>query len=515
MTILLELGAKPLIYQPTRTRLAEFDFPLHYAVSCGCRETVSILLQNDSPILGLSIDKWDPDEYIREIIHQDFEMENLLIEALVDRRRRLQDLAILSLSPAVLHELALDSNRLVDQKASLVQKVLFENHVWLSPSLTVSTLPQTIYHHQRMTTELAERLYNLGFQDVNGRDFNNQTPLATVSFLAWSTLRGPGLTRGWQAGLTYAAWLVSKEPEAPRSISGTATLSVGATAAHHILYRVGWISGYWYPDLGYKIFQTLLSEFDRTSMSFDMLRTLLAADSTDDCACACSVRGCLPYVFMLKGFELRERSSFRKEQSSSSYLEWHLSVITWLDSCQDSGFSVPVSVWADLIRLETFNALGLTHVCCHGSTGEDGHPCCKVEIDESEAKEIRQEEADMIHQLEALMSEFEDELQEHQSIVPFFEGYWKRRMSEVLLERDPLQPDEYVKLREIGVVLSSDPETCSPAMQVLGLEEDSGSRTVTDVCTAIDGGPNLGTDCDPEVSSDLDEFFEVDGDSDS
>lgn len=498
MAILLQLGANPLISQGRKGR---FDrkvggfLPLHYAVACDCLETVSLLLQNDSPIFGEEDIEPNLD---MAFFNENIEIINILIEALANRRRRLQDLATRSLPPMALHELNLDPNLLVDQKAYLLRKALFDNRIEIPPALVVSPWATTIYHRTCMTTEIAERLYDLGFQDVNGRDSLDETPLATTFFLSWDLSQDS--VKNIKARLTYAAWLVSKEPEALRCIQGMKPGGVRNTAAHDFLYSLGMVMGWLITPASIPAF---MSGLDLASVSSNMLRMVLAADWTDDCACVCSKRGCLPYVSMLKGLSYNRGPRTRQ---SPSEMQWHLSIIKWLYSCQDPGFPVSASVWADMVRLETFNALGLTYVCCCNCwNGSEG-------IDDLEAKEIREEGADMVHRLETLMSEFEDELsQERQSMVTFFEGYWERRMSEVLSgqEQTRLQPEEYTGLREIGIVLDSDPESSSPALTNLGLEEETSAHADTPI--AVDDDSNHGKDGDFEVSSDLDdEFFEVD-----
>jgi DNA gyrase/topoisomerase IV subunit A len=81
------------------------------------------------------------------------------------------------------------------------------------------------------------------------------------------------------------------------------------------------------------------------------------------------------------------------------------------------------------------------------------HPICL-----EEAQEIREEESELIDQLEALVVEFNEKYDElGVGMSEFYEGYWKTRMSEVLA---PAERDEEVlrRAREVGVFLSEKPE---------------------------------------------------------
>ncbi|KAL9085810.1 MAG: hypothetical protein Q9165_007442 [Trypethelium subeluteriae] len=370
------------------------------------------------------------------------------IAAIADRRRRLQDLAIASLPLAALHELDLGSDQLVDEKASMLQQIFSDNQVSLPPSLAIPATRTTIYHHTCLTPENAERLYNLGFKDICGRDCDNMTPLATIrtspknNIYSWLKKK-----EEVEAGVAYASWLVSKEPGALRSAQrvrrNTSHTPVLNSAAHCFASQIGDVR---HTPLPLFSPPPSLSGIKRPSASFDMMRAVLAADWTDDCTCACSRNGCLPHKTFLGRPDSDYYYRSKKASDYDSDMRWHFPIMKWLESSQDSGFLVPMNVWTDLIRLETFNALDLTHVCCDE---------CGRRIGDSEAEDIRDEERDLINHLETLMSEFETEFSNSDlSIVTFLKGYWKRRIMQVLSEQDE---DEYAKLREIGVVLDSDP----------------------------------------------------------
>ncbi|KAL8884078.1 MAG: hypothetical protein Q9215_007794 [Flavoplaca cf. flavocitrina] len=109
-------------------------------------------------------------------------------------------------------------------------------------------------------------------------------------------------------------------------------------------------------------------------------------------------------------------------------------------------FPVPVS--REIIRLGTFERLGLRHTCCDYVDG------VFETVEPAEADEIRDEDRDGIQLLESLLPEFEEKLGD-EDIKSFIDGYWSTRMEEVLAARDEESVDR-AGLREAGVVLCDD-----------------------------------------------------------
>ncbi|KAI4167184.1 MAG: hypothetical protein LQ343_007417 [Gyalolechia ehrenbergii] len=104
----------------------------------------------------------------------------------------------------------------------------------------------------------------------------------------------------------------------------------------------------------------------------------------------------------------------------------------------------PVAVSWEVVRLITFEKLGLRHTCCQFDD-EDFYT-----VGSEEADEIRDEDRDGIQLLESLLPEFEEKLGD-EDIKSFIDGYWTTRMEEVLAARDEESVDR-VAMREAGVV---------------------------------------------------------------
>ncbi|KAI9708173.1 MAG: hypothetical protein M1820_004127 [Bogoriella megaspora] len=494
MAVLLKHGATCLV-NDTEEQLGHL--PIDYAIACDCSETVSMLLEKDSALYHYP-------RYggvLSSIIeHGGLEVTNLIIESLVDRRRRLQDLAVRSLPSAALQRLNLDEDRLLDEKAYSLQAALVDGKIQVSPSLAIPERETTVFHEPDMTAELAEFLYKSGLWDVNGRYFRNMTPLSTIS----DSLHSGNV----EAHLSYSVWLVSREPEALRSVQGDKSAAVRTTAAHRFasVVRAALREGVKCRiATNQKPVDIFVKTFERNSVRFYLTRELLAADWSDNCICACSGGGCLPYFSMLKGSR-RPHLRFDARWRGISDMYTRLLIVDWLQRSQDAEFRIPASVWNKMIRLETFNALGLTHICCYTSAIHPGLKRMHV----SGAEAIREEEADLINHLEVLISEFEDEFHHCGSaITAFLKGYWQRRMAEELSGKNQLElrPEEHAKLRELGVVLYHDPRTVSLATDDSGIEEVIDSRG--DCPTGNGDGMVSNDETYREASSDSDEeFFE-------
>jgi hypothetical protein len=110
-----------------------------------------------------------------------------------------------------------------------------------------------------------------------------------------------------------------------------------------------------------------------------------------------------------------------------------------------------------IIRLLTFDGLGLKHTCCIEIDTRDREANEMRCRDEEEIAEIGQENKPVIETLETLVSEFEaifDEL--GLPLIEFLEGYWHTRMMEHLLERDPYNEEHDQGARSIGVILQAE-----------------------------------------------------------
>lgn len=131
-----------------------------------------------------------------------------------------------------------------------------------------------------------------------------------------------------------------------------------------------------------------------------------------------------------------------------------ISVTYWLENeliAEKTGN--PPTLVEDVIRFETFEALGLKHTCCQSQSlryDENFAPRHEPE----EIWEIREEACDLIQQLDQLVDDFLRSYEEHgESLSVFLTGHWRSRMAAVLADAQPADSEELGRLRDIGVVI--------------------------------------------------------------
>lgn len=96
------------------------------------------------------------------------------------------------------------------------------------------------------------------------------------------------------------------------------------------------------------------------------------------------------------------------------------------------------------IRFMTFTRMKLRHTCCYAPHGDS----LLQDMDKEEVNEIRDEERELLAQLEELVAEFEEKYDGlGQPLVTFLEGYWMTRMEEVLSQEGEPGEDEIRRVR--------------------------------------------------------------------
>lgn len=146
--------------------------------------------------------------------------------------------------------------------------------------------------------------------------------------------------------------------------------------------------------------------------SSDEVCARLAADSStsavDRCRCACSMGGCTPSIMLIRGSKL------------SFHRKWAL-LRSWSRAFEGTS-DISNQCWLEVARLETFQQLQLTHVCC--GLEQDAHQH-KMN---SEQDEIQQEESVLIEQLESWMIRFQEEKIKFRGSMATFTDTWLTMM---------------------------------------------------------------------------------------
>ena len=432
---------------------------LFYAIELGITETVSILMKADCSLnvgggaydndllkhavrvfLNKSLSTWS--------VRQEAGMDVLdtAISMLAERRRNLQN-RLVALSPAVtVNPKVFQDDRILDEYAQYAECVEEDamrgnDHM---PRHASSLLPRcrTVYHVFHMTVEVAEKLWQNGFRDVDVPDEQGLTPLMCwrwysrdslviqLEVSSWLMQKGANLHRLQPGPLNYNADSTISAMESPSVIS----------TLHYVAYRIGQAATVLADDeyLGREK-RPLQVRLHQLSEEARLLAATVFLDvSYDDCICACSSQGCLASIIMLKSCTQWPYKAKPRRIGFSLATEYLIDLVGPRDSFPD---------WLAkrIIRFRTFEELELRHTCCDW----DWVASLFIPCDPEEHAEIRDEDHEKIELLESLLQEFE----EHrgiQDVLSFLNGYWAMRMDQVLREQGHVDKEA---LREIGVVL--------------------------------------------------------------
>lgn len=253
-----------------------------------------------------------------------------------------------------------------------------------------------------------------------------------------------------QMNYAYLAWLVSHGVDPfSRSSKGPAPTknqpNVGLFGAHFAFYFISlrlrdspsdiysWRpAGYW------DAFMALAA-------------TVCRHDLTDGCECHCTIDGCSPFTWMMKGSSL-----FFNLWGPVFDIEGAVNVlVSFYSRCS---LELTSLTYEASIRYATFEALGLVHTCC--KTSNLAHYTSRwVERDDVDI--VIEEQAALLKVLEVLVKEFEEKALEFVKAnssenCPFSQFWvlcWKVRIEEELekLEGKELTDEERRGAEEIGV----------------------------------------------------------------
>ncbi|GLI72709.1 hypothetical protein PoHVEF18_000890 [Penicillium ochrochloron] len=331
-------------------------------------------------------------------------------------------------------KLDLHQTTVPDTHASQICAALAARGKTIDPSIRVNSQYSSVYHHFTLYPRVMEELLKIGFKQLDSPDSAGVTPIMRLY---------EGFSEQWNI-IARISWFVSKGADVNRKLP----LS-NANAAHLIAVKV---TRALLAELTLQKPEDIYTRWSRWEKEIYQHREkLFHPDIVDSCTCACCPRGCTPVSVALRQalrwdrwFSIAERSFwFRRLMHSLN--GWH----------QHSENSEQTD--RSIIRLLTFDGLGLKHTCCIEIDTKDRETNEMRCRDEEEIAEIWQENRPVIETLEILVSEFEAKFDElGLSLVGFLEGYWHTRMTEHLLERDPYNEEHDQGARRIGVILQAE-----------------------------------------------------------
>lgn len=432
---------------------------LDYALKMNEPDCVRMLLDSSAEMdleNMQNIEKWEQGREHSAIIP-------VLTHSLAERRRELLHFATESI-----HQMS-ELEDLNTEKGVLLQEDAFDLvHTLLASGVNVPkrfrcVQPGSVYHSAHMNVEMAESLFNSGFNHT-AVDFLGFTPLMAVDLVALSRRHEAANLLGLDPGaLDLVDWFLSHGEDLETPIP-TISLILGPGCEDRpqgprLAHRIA-------SELGRCLRWPLALSGDRCTA---LLSEILTSPATDSCSCLCTRGGCsTASVFSrelwgsIRGGDGPHGQPALGQQSVRMIMD--------LLTRRLSGHPGARQFASSLFRVSTFERLGMSHTCCRFVENSGKYECPDngvamailrgeyklVEImDPDDVAEIQEEDRYLAKLLEALVQEFDAKYEE--SGLPlgdFFRSYWWVRMDEVEAEKK-VSREELEVLRGTGVVLDT------------------------------------------------------------
>ena len=426
--LLLDAGANYLVHQADICG----GLPITYSIQFRCFDAIELLLNAGS---ALSSPGWICDwEEVLEILEREDEIPLFLLSTLQERRRKLLDLAKLTLPAEVWADLDVPADRLLDGRAAEIQRVLIDADIEIPNSISVRQWHGTVYHGPIMLAKQADQLWDAGFRDIDSPNERGHTPI---------------MLNAYRSGFEYDQWLLDHGADLHGEGScvyhnecGNEKSVAGLTKLHYVAHDL--------PQNSMLLLDPKVPPAQKVAIEplITFERLLVENECHDDCYCACSSGGCAPFTSLLKAMSKREGLYERIPKESSRRRRL---LLQQLESPGHPASSAPMlsNIVEKVIRFETFEALDLNHTCCEFDFYKPSRRYTPEEV-----QEVHEEWEELLSKHEDLVSEFCHKFQElGGTLTSFLEGYWQTRMDEVLKEEKPYSEEDIQRLREIGVVL--------------------------------------------------------------
>lgn len=406
------------------------EYELYAALDFDCESSVRILIETGNVIVGYG-DLWAATR------RPNSKIADLIIQALVDRRKRLQLLAEAHLSVDELSMLKIRPDVLIDLQTQQVIQILRAKNIDLSG--VIEPYPWSVYEALGHNYTIADRLWEAGFRDVDVPCVRGRTLL---------------MTKRCETGLYFkyileeAAWLLGKGAQPYRLCENTPAL-------HFVGFAVG-LNTPSFPEKDWVLHLVMLPIDSKR-----VLRRLLLDNTSDACCCACSPGGCRGITIFLRGNYLSCNWGIRR--TYSHYADQKAQIITWLIVTFDRNPKHFNQLAVDILRFLTFNCIGITHTCNHQ---------WNQKMAPDDIAEIRHEERYLLQDLESLMVDILSAYRQFPGQFPsFLTDYWVRRMKEYH-SCHGTPNEEMNSLRETGIVLDEPTSTANPNPNLTELFSD-------------------------------------------
>ncbi|OTA90254.1 hypothetical protein M434DRAFT_33774 [Hypoxylon sp. CO27-5] len=413
LSVLIEVAGED-IRSIVNTRDTFGYSPLDYAMTLAEPDSVRILLAAGScctdPFYYLS--------YVGSTARKE-EIICILIETIAIRRRNLLGLALRNLSPEIIEKLGIGED-LLDYKAYDVAEALRQQIPLCAmyDDLKIGSVYQ-------LAPSTIDREVG-GYTPLMILDSDHQGLAGYLEMVSWFEDHGADL---------YTPIPVKKRRSVTPDKEKIAPIHL---TMHKISFELGRLrTDFWRvsPELPTK----QLFQFSK----------LLRSESRDPCLCYCTTDGCTSASVFARSF--RYHDSYPSKHKQNVIFGKIRLVEQAISHCDRHRVAL------DLIRVSTFEMLGMSHTCCKYWSGslEISQTFELLSLmDPKKVDRIREEDRRLAKLLETLMEEFRAKLSEMSvPLSKFVEEYWWPRMQEVEKERDELSVSELHAIREIGIVL--------------------------------------------------------------
>ena len=397
----------------SRDLIRECITPLEYAIENRQDEAILLLLDADPD----SVAYQRRDDALANAVRNNYgpssRIVTAIIEAMVQRSKRLRNLAIAYLSHRELDRLCISHKdepiQILDACAAPTATALKNVGVKIPEALKLGWCRATVYHDlfyeqgKKSLAQFADRLWSSGFHDTNVYDENGFTPLHQACL---------------EPNLHMASWLMSHGGDPTTLIRGH------LLNAFHLLSQ-----GFRYlieGDGNLRIGNMVKPFRDAVTR----IAGIYGTSCRDHCQCACSPEGCTPTTILLRAV------THTWHKKKSLFLLWCRYFDLSLDAIE--------RCCLEFARVEAFERLGITHVCCKIRAWSRFAPMPQDTIEE-----IQDEESEMIDQLESWMILYEEERAKLEDTAMQFLGKWSDMLKDEL--DVPAQFEEYWRQRCINI----------------------------------------------------------------
>ncbi|XPS75005.1 hypothetical protein M3J07_007093 [Ascochyta lentis] len=256
-----------------------------------------------------------------------------------------------------------------------------------------------LYNTPYMTRQSAQYLWEAGFKLIDEVSVNDQNVRSSFGTPLWTQALEPRLYNS--ADWKLLSWYVDRGArlnwEHPEHLTTPAHL-IGHLFARNHCYR---------PSYSYS----------SHSRGARFIVKVLSYIHLDSCNCRCSIAGCLPIGCAVKRFfSLGFVETVHEPQCRL--------ILKLISKVVDTEQALRLSTGLSVIRVLTFDELGLTHTCCKSLSHDQ-------EWSEDAIRDVQHIESQDINLLEAMMVDFEQAWSEHSaSFYKFLKNIWIPRIKE-------------------------------------------------------------------------------------